>query len=50
MGPGMFDDLYTGLYIFIAIVALIMFGAGYGCSKGCDYVKAHYSVKIEKKP
>ena len=50
MEPRMFDDLYRGLYVLIAIVALVMFAAGYGCSKGCDYVSSNYSVKVEKKP
>lgn len=50
MGPGFLDSAFEGMAIILIIVMVLVFGAGYGCARGCDYVKAHYTVKVEKKP
>jgi hypothetical protein len=49
MGPGFLDGMGETLMGLLFVVLLITFMAGYGCSKGCDYVRANYSVKVEKK-
>lgn len=50
MGPGFLDGVFETLAWFVVVLLVIAFAAGYGCSRGCDYVKAHYTVKVEKKP
>ncbi len=50
MGPGFLDDAFNALGCFILVLLAVTFVSGYGCARGCDYVKAHYSVKVEKKP
>lgn len=49
MGPGFLDNAFDGLAILLVIVLVVVFGAGYGCARGCDYVRANYTVKVEKK-
>jgi hypothetical protein len=39
----------NGLMTVFVVCVLLAFGLGYGCSRGCDYVKAHYSVEVKSK-
>jgi hypothetical protein len=50
MGPGFLDDAFKTLGHLIIIVMVLVFITGYGCARGCDYVRTHYTVKVEKKP
>jgi hypothetical protein len=46
----MFNDLGEEIVTSLIVIILAAFFLGVGCTKGCDYVQAHYSIEVKKTP